>query len=294
MKGISRYLKGELYRLFHSVQFLVVLSLLVLLVLIDGIMAWVMYAQNLRLTLQECTVRSDGSFGSYPWLQIYTLYNSWIGGRVNQTIPQVFLYTMPVYTVIPYSWSYLSEERSGYARTMVTYLGKVPYFIGKYCAIFLSGFLTVIIPMLISFGFTACLVPAYQPDVNFSLYYQIASTSLMRDLYYTYPTLTAFLNMLEIGVFAGAWATIPYVVSFFVKNKFVAMFSPYLVLLFVITSAERALVFRSYLETSILDYIWLTSPSMTQNLWVFLGEMLALTFVPLLITLAKGEKADVY
>ncbi len=294
MKGVFRYLKGELYRLFHSVQFLVVISLLVLLVLIDGVMAWAMYAQNLQQTLRECTVRPDGTFGSYPWLQIYTLYNSWIGGRVNQTIPQVFLYTMPVYTVIPYAWSYLSEERSGYARIMVTRLGKVPYFMGKYCAVFLSGFLTVTIPMLISFGFTACLIPAYQPDINFSLYYQIGLTSLMRDLYYTYPTLTAFLNMLEIGIFAGAWATIPYVLSFFVKNKFVALFSPYLVLLFAIASAERALVYRSYLETSILDYIWLTSASGTQSLWIFLGEMLVLLFVPLFITLAKGEKADVF
>ena len=293
-KAFFRFLGNEVYRLFHTAQFLAVLALLGLLALIDGILAWRLYAQNLEQTLAECTLRGDGTFANYPWLQIYTLYNSWIGGRVNQAIPQVFLYTLPIYAVIPYSWSYLSEEKSGYARTMVTRLGRLGYFGGKYISVFLSGFLTVAIPMAFSLLFTACLVPAYRPDVNFALYYQISSTHLMCPLYYTHPLLTAFLNILEIGVFAGAWATVPYVVSFFVKNRFVALFSPYLVLLFLIATAERALVYRSYLETSIFDYLWLTSASGTQSLPIFLGEMGAFLMLPLLLVGMKGGRADVF
>lgn len=75
--------------------------------------------------------------------------------------------------MIPYSWSYLSERKNGYDRSMVTHLGKKTYFWGKYLSAFISGFITVLIPMLLSFVFVCCLIPAYKTDVDFDLYYQI-------------------------------------------------------------------------------------------------------------------------
>lgn len=294
MKCFFRFLKNELYRLFRGKIFLVLVLALLGLTVIDGVQAWAAYRQNLHQTMQQIPLREDGTFAQYPWLEIYTLYNSWLGGRVNQLLPQVFLYALPIFSVLPYAGSYLSEEKSGYTRSMVSLLGKPAYFTGKHISVFLSGFFTAVIPLCFSLLFTACLVPAYKPNVSFILYYQVDFGNLLQDLYFTRPLLTAFFVILRVGIFAGAWATIPYVLSFFVKNKFVALFSPYLVLLFIIASLERATVFRTYLETSILDYIWLTSPTMTQNLWVFLGEMLALLLIPLFITLIKGGKSDVF
>lgn len=294
MKYYFRFLKNELYRISHGRAFFVLLGVLFILMAVDGVQAWSVYKDNLMQTVEQIPLGEDGTFSQYPWLQIYTLYNSWIGGRVNQLIPQVFLYSLPVFSVIPYAVSYLSEEKSGYTRIMVSKVGKSVYFTGKYLSVFLSGFLISVLPMLFSLLFTACLIPGYKPDVSFGLYYQIISYNLLADLYFTRPLLTVLLVILRVGIFAGAWATIPYVLTFFVKNQFVALFSPYLVLLFIIASFERALVYRSFLETSILDYIWLTSPTGLQNLWVFLGEMLALLLIPFLIVLAKGRREDVF
>lgn len=294
MKCFFRFLKNELSRLFRSKVFLALTLALFTLTVIDGVQAWAAYRQNLDQTLQQIPLREDGTFSQYPGLDLCTLYNSWLGGRVNQLLPQIFLYSLPIFSVLPYAGSYLAEEKSGYARTMVSLLGKPGYFAGKHIAVFCSGFFIAVLPLCFSLGFAACLVPACRPNVNFSLYYQVDLVNLLQDLYYTRPLLTAFLATLRVGIFAGAWATVPYVLSFFVKNRFVALLSPYLVLLFVTASLERALVYRSYLETSILDYIWLTSGSMTQNLWVFLGEMLALLLIPFFITLIKGGKSDVF
>lgn len=299
MRLFLRFLKCEIFKIFHSGSFYIVTGLLILAVIVDGLMGWRTYDMNLQASLRDFTLRSDGTFDSFPWLQIYTLYNSWIGGRGNEAIPQAFLYTIPIFAVIPYTSSYLSEEKRGYVRTMTSLLGKPAYYIGKHISVFFSGFVTVAIPLLVSFAFTACLIPAYTPDVTCALYYQISGVSLFRELYYTHPLLTAFLNMFLLSVFGGAWATVSYVTSFFVKNKFAALFAPYLVLLLIIASLDRIFTYRvmaydSYLETSIFNYLGLTSNTKNQNLYVLLGEICALIFVPFFITLVKGRKADVY
>lgn len=112
MKSLRHFLQNELYNLFHSKSFLFVLLILLLIVTADDILAYKSYKDNLQLTLTTVDLQADGTFAEYPFLQIYTLYNSWIGGRANETLPMVFFYTMPVFVVIPYSWSYLAEEKT--------------------------------------------------------------------------------------------------------------------------------------------------------------------------------------
>ena len=294
MKSLRLFLQNELYNLFHSKSFLFVLLILLLIVTADDILAYKSYKDNLQLTLTTVDLQADGTFAEYPFLQIYTLYNSWIGGRANETLPMVFFYTMPVFVVIPYSWSYLAEEKNGYDRIMASQLGKASYFLGKYVSTFLSGALTVLLPMLFSFLLASCLVPAYRPDINFALYYQVSATKLLGNLYYAHPLCTAFLNMLMIGIFAGAWATIPLALSFFEKNKFVVLFAPYLVLLYIIASLQKASVYRSFTETSVLNYIWMTSSSSNQSIVVYTIMTVSLILLPLVIVLERGKNADVY
>lgn len=293
MKVFFSFINGEIYKLLRSRPFQMVVGILIALVLADGVLARQDYIDNLRDSYASIALMEDGNFSQYPFLQIYTLYNSWIGGRPNQTLPVIFFTTMPIFAVIPYSWSCLSEYKSGYLHTMAARVGRMPYFIGKYISAFLSGALAVSIPMLISLIFTACLVPAYKPDISFVLYYQVRETNLFSALYYGHPLAAALANILLASLFAGLWATVPYAVSFFVHNRLAALFAPYLVLLFATASAEQALVFRSYTAVSIFDYIQLPSPSGTQSPAVLAGELLALFLIPLGITIAKGVQKDV-
>lgn len=81
MKSLRHFLQNELYNLFHSKSFLFVLLILLLIVTADDILAYKSYKDNLQLTLTTVDLQADGTFAEYPFLQIYTLYNSWIGGR---------------------------------------------------------------------------------------------------------------------------------------------------------------------------------------------------------------------
>ena len=89
MKSLRHFLQNELYNLFHSKSFLFVLLILLIIVTADDILAYKLYKDNLQLTLATVNLQVDGTFAEYPFLQIYTLYNSWIGGRANETLPMV-------------------------------------------------------------------------------------------------------------------------------------------------------------------------------------------------------------
>lgn len=286
-------LRGEIYRIFHTGTFLLVLIALIVLVLADGFVAYREYRQNLTNVLVTISRNADGTFQEHPFLQNHTLYNSWIGGHPNSALGFVFFYTMPVYTGIAYSWTYLSEKRSGYTGILAARMGKLSYFLCKHLAVFLAGSLVVLIPLVTSLLFTASLIPAYKPNVDMALYYQVGSTSLLRDLYYAHPLAAALCNLTEITLFAGLWSTVPLAVSYFVDNRFIALLAPYLIFLFLIATAEHALVYRSFLEISLFNYLQLTSTTMIQSLDVFLGQMGILLIFPLLVTWRMGAHTDV-
>lgn len=286
--------RGEVYRIFHTPSFLLVLTFLLALVLADGCLAYGAYQQNLSSILGNISIGLDGTFEQLPFLETNTLYNSWIGGRPNSILGNVFIYMIPVCAAVSYSWTYRSEEQSGYVRIITARAGRKAYFFGKYLAVFFAGALVVLIPMLVSLLFTACLIPAYRPNVDMALYYQINASALLRDLYYAHPMQAVLCNAGEITLFAGLWSTVSLAVSYFERNLVAALFAPYLVLLFAIACAERASVYRSFLDLSIFHYIQLTAAGMTQSPWVLLGELGVLLVVPLIITWGKGAFSDVF
>ena len=72
------------------------------------------------------------------------------------------------------------------------------------------------------------------------------------------------------------------------------LFAPYLVLLYIIASLQKASVYRSFTETSVLNYIWMTSSSSNQSIVVYAIMMASLILLPLAIVLERGKDADVY
>lgn len=270
----------------------VILGLTILLI-IDAFIAINEYYAFLEI-VQTYSKNDFGIFEVYPWIGKDTLYNSWVGGRVSGIIPYLFYFAMPVFCVIPYSASFLLDEKSGYIKTLATLTSKRKYLYIKHLAVFISGFITAVIPMIINMILVSCFVPAYPPDNLIVLYYGVNMISLLGNIYYMFPMFTVFVSVLIAGLFAGAWATIPLVISYFVKNTLCVLFAPYLVLLFIIKSLETAFVFRVYAEGSILNLIRPAYTLQTEYLWVYLLYMAVILIVPIFITVIKGVKYDVY
>lgn len=169
---------------------------------------------------------STGALSSLnPGITIHTLYCNWLGGRNGWDIFATFFYYFaPVFAVIPFSASLLSESKSGYIRSMVTRIPRRTYFLAKYLATFFSGFSLVFLALSLNFLAVACFHPAYLPspwlyDRLGGMVYGGAFVSLL----FKHPLLYSIIYMVIPSVFMGLWATVPMALSFFIKNKYVIL-----------------------------------------------------------------------
>ena len=114
---------------------------------------------------------------------------------------------------------------------MVLKTGKFPYYFAKYCAVFLSGGLTMVIPLVFNFLLTAMFVPAVCPDPSYLIWYAVNGASLMSELYYTYPAVYVLLYLAIDFLFCGLIACLSYSISTIYKNRVVVVLLPFFLLL---------------------------------------------------------------
>lgn len=157
-----------------------------------------------------------------------TLFNNWIGGEGGSLGTVVYYFIFPLLITLPYGWSFVSEKKSGYWRTMAVYCGKRNYYVCKYIAMFLSGGMAMVIPLIFSIMLTACYFPAVKPFVVYDIYYAVFSNSLFADLYYTYPFIYLLVYLVIDFVFCGVLACLCMTAALFIKQKPIVMVTPML------------------------------------------------------------------
>lgn len=65
---------------------------------------------------------SDTPYNSEP--QAFIFANSWIGGEEYSLGFAIFYFLFPIMVAMPYSWSYVQEEKSGYMRVIGVTISK--------------------------------------------------------------------------------------------------------------------------------------------------------------------------
>lgn len=232
-----------------------------------------------------------------PHAAMKTLYNHWVGGETYTLGSSVYFFIFPLLAAIPYGWSFCGESRSGYTRSMVLKTGKAPYYFAKYCAVFLSGGLAMVIPLAFNFLLTAMFVPAVCPDPSYLVWYAVNGASLMSELYYTYPAVYVLLYLAVDFLFCGLIACLSYSASMFYKNRVVVVLLPFFLLLgwnFAGTSILYTDKLLRYTEISPLYFLHPAAARYDAGWSVIVAEALilfALTFVP---TVIMGKRNEIY
>lgn len=232
-----------------------------------------------------------------PHAAMNTLYNHWVGGETHTLGSSVYFFIFPLLVAIPYGWSFCNEHRIGYTRCMVLKTGKFPYYFAKYCAVFLSGGLTMVIPLVFNFLLTAMFVPAVCPDPSYLIWYAVNGASLMSELYYTYPAVYVLLYLAIDFLFCGLIACLSYSISTIYKNRVVVVLLPFFLLL-GLNFADVSIVYTSnlirYTEFSPIYFLHPAAARYDAGWNVILIEALilfVLTFVP---TVIKGKGNEIY
>ena len=152
-----------------------------------------------------------------PMISAYTVFSTWIGGDGYSLGASVYFFIFPLLISIPYGWSYCEEKKNGYIGAVVVKAGKTSYFLAKYIAVFLTGGLAMVIPLIFNFLLAMLFFPVATPQPIYSTIYGIYYSSLMSDLFYTYPFLYVFFYLTLDFVYCGLLACICLAVSRWIR-----------------------------------------------------------------------------
>ncbi len=232
-----------------------------------------------------------------PMLPISTLFNSWIGSEAMTPGSVYYFFLFPILVAIPYGWSYCVERRSGYIKNMVIRTGNWRYYLSKYIALFLSGGLAMVIPLLFNFLLTAMFVPAITPDPYYITSYGVISSAFLSELFYAKPFLHVFLYLLVDFIYCGLIACLCFAFAAFVKNHVIAVLLPFFVLLgfdyicysFIYTSYDVI-----YTELSPMKFLRPVAAAYdTNGLVISIGAVI-LFFFTFMLTVVKGWRSEIY
>lgn len=168
-----------------------------------------------------------------PHIGINTVFNCWIGGEPFSLGSSIYFFVFPLLIALPYGWSYSEERKCGYRRMMITKTGKKKYYCAKYVAVFLSGEVAMVLPLIFNFWMTLLVVPAILPDVTMNMFYGVFGGSFLAELYYTVPFLYVAIYLFIDFVYCGFLVCICMAVSGIVRQKWGVVLIPFLLLLFV-------------------------------------------------------------
>lgn len=236
--------------------------------------------------------------GSYnPCLPLESLFNHWIGSEAISAGSGNFFFIFPLLIAIPYGWSYCAERRSGYLRSVVLRAGRLRYYGAKYLAVFVSGGLAMVIPLLFNFLVTALFVPAVTPDPSYITGYGISGTSLLSLLFYTRPFLYIFLYLLLDFAFCGLLTCLCFALAAFIKSRVAVVVLPLFILLafqYFCNSFIYASFTGIHKELSPM-YFLRPVPAAYDTSWAIIGVEAAILFLfTFFFSVVRGARHEIY
>ena len=226
---------------------------------------------------------------------VSTPFGRWIGMEGFSLGSSILYFIFPLLIAIPYCWSYCSERKKGYEKNFVIRSGKQNYYFAKYVAKFISGGLTMVIPLAFNFLVLALFLPLNPANVSDNIYYGIFPTHLFSTLFYSAPYTYVLCMCIVSFIFCGLLACVSYSVSIFIKNQLVAVFFPFAMLVvFQYVQNLLADTFPAIFYNQFNPMYFLNGQTAATTLGNLLIEALILLAVTLGIVFIRGRKNEIY
>ncbi len=146
-----------------------------------------------------------------------SLYTYWIGMNGISPYREVYVILLPILAMMPHALSYHSDIKSGYVKSVYTRTRKINYLSAKYIVTFLSGGIVVVLPYILNYIISACMLPAFTPIRNGQFF---SSAELFQGIFYTRPVLYTIIRFVIMFVLAGAFAVTVLAATCVVENIF--------------------------------------------------------------------------
>lgn len=214
------------------------------------------------------------------------LFNNWMGNVLFPVQSYIFYLILPLLAVLPFAASFYEDRKSGYHINVCTRVKKETYFRAKYLAVFLSGGLSIAIPLILNLMLSSLFLPALIPDNGCNT--TITGNTMAYELFYTHPFIYVLLFLFIDFLFAGVMATLALSYTYYTEHKFGVMAAPF-VFYFFLYSLMNLLDLSKYSPFYLLNGGSSNNHILTYILMFFLFFSLSY-----LVYMWKGKREDVY
>ena len=214
-----------------------------------------------------------------------SLFSTWMGNELFPIPSYIFYLILPLLAVLPFGSSFFEDIKSGYIINVCTRVEKKIYFKAKYLAVFLSGGVTVVAPLLLNLVLSSMFMPAFIPDNG--TVGTISPTTMAYEVFFTHPLVYVLMFIVIDFIFAGVMATLALSYTYFTEHRFGVMIVPFVFYFFI------------YSLTNLIDktdyslFFMLNGGANNNYLPVYILYFLLFFALSYVIFMWKGKKQDV-
>lgn len=162
-------------------------------------------------------------------LSAVSCYIGWVGVS-HAAFARLFYTLLPLLSILPYSCSRISDERSGLLGQVAMRAGRAKAERAKVVAVFTASGFAAVLPMLWSIALGACLEPGRIPQMRdlITLESGVTTDVLGYGLFYTHPALFVLLWVGIDYILMGLWGTAVLAVTRRFDNRVLLVVGAYL------------------------------------------------------------------
>lgn len=197
------------------------LCLLVGLLLVVGqVVCFDVHLQEGQEILKDSPELAEGHFPN-------VLYESYLGGEGFTFFWELYLSLFPIIAVIPFAGSFYRDIEGGYIKNLCSRVPKSKVLLAKYIAVFMSGAIAVVFPLILSMAVAALWYPAHSPNA-FSMRSAISDIYVLSQYYFTHPMVYHAIYFVVFMLFGGVLASLSLLATYYLNNILLVLFVPYL------------------------------------------------------------------
>ena len=214
-----------------------------------------------------------------------SLFSTWMGNELFPIQSYIFYLILHLLAVLPFGSSFFEDIKSGYIINVCTRVEKKIYFKAKYLAVFLSGGVAVVAPLLLNLVLSSMFMPAFIPDNG--TVGTISPTTMAYEVFFTHPLVYVLMFIVIDFLFAGVIATLALSYTYFTEHRFGVMIVPFVFYFFI------------YSLTNLIDktdyslFFMLNGGANNNYLPVYTLYFLLFFILSYVIFMWKGKKQDV-
>ena len=148
----------------------------------------------------------------------------------NSKASQLFHFIFPLLACIPYAMTIYTDVESKYFYNIIVRVDKKKYFLSKLLTQFMTGFLIVIFPLMLSFVLTLAILPMGVPLP--SMNYAMGPLDIFSVSFYKNPFLTYIVVIILEAILFGIISCLSYTFAYLLKNGIMVMISAFTVYFF--------------------------------------------------------------